>query len=170
MLLVEAAHCLAREGKEFEIVLVGDGDQRAGLEEKIRVLGLGARVFLRGWMDGAGVRREIADARALVLPSFAEGLPVVLMEALAMGRPVVSTYVAGIPELVRPGVNGWLVSAGSVDALVASLREALDAPVPRLEELGRAGRAMVAERHDAGREAARLADHFRRVASSKGTE
>ncbi|SRR5579859_7619969 len=169
LLLVEAAHGLLREGREFEIVLVGDGDLRPGLEERIRALGLGARVVLRGWMDGAGVRREIAEARALVLPSIAEGLPVVIMEALAMGRPVISTYIAGIPELVRPGVNGWLVSAGSVDGLLASLREALDAPVSRLEDLGRAGRAVVAERHDAGKEAARLVEHFRQVAASGET-
>jgi len=161
LLLVEAAGRLAREGREFEIVLVGDGDLRAGLEEKIRSLGLAGRVVLRGWLDGAGVRREIADARALVLPSFAEGLPVVIMEALAMGRPVLSTYIAGIPELVRPGVNGWLVTAGAVDELVDRLREILDAPAARLAELGRAGRAAVAERHDARREAARLAEQFR---------
>jgi glycosyltransferase involved in cell wall biosynthesis len=95
-------------------------------------------------------------------------LPVVIMEALAMGRPVVSTYVAGIPELVRPGVNGWLVSAGSVEALTAALREALDVPAARLEDFGRAGRAAVAERHDARREAARMAEHFRRVTASEG--
>jgi len=161
LLLVEAAGRLAREGREFEIVLVGDGDLRAGLEEKIRSLGLAGRVVLRGWLDGAGVRREIADARALVLPSFAEGLPVVIMEALAMGRPVLSTYIAGIPELVRPGVDGWVVTAGAVDELVDRLREILDAPAARLAELGRAGRAAVAERHDARREAARLAEQFR---------
>jgi glycosyltransferase involved in cell wall biosynthesis len=161
LLLVEAAARLAREGREFEIVLVGDGESRPDLEEKIRALGLGGRVVLRGWLDGAGVRREIADARALVLPSFAEGLPVVIMEALAMGRPVLSTCIAGIPELVRPGVNGWLVTAGAVDELVDRLREALDVPATKLAELGRAGRAAVAERHDARREAARLAEQFR---------
>src|SRR5258708_27331326 len=137
LLLVEAAHVLAREGKQFEIVLVGDGDLRPALEEKIRSLGVEERVILRGWMDGAGVRREIMEARALVLPSFAEGLPVVIMEALAMGRPGISTDIAGIPELVRPGVNGWMVSSGSVEALIGALREALDAPATRLEELGR---------------------------------
>lgn len=167
LLLVEAAGRLAREGREFEIVLVGDGEIRAGIEEKIRALGLDRRVLLRGWMDGAGVRREIAESRALVLPSFAEGLPVVIMEALAMGRPVLSTYIAGIPELVRPGVNGWLVTAGAVDELVDRLRETLDAPASKLAELGRAGRAAVAERHDARREAARLAEQFR-LASAAG--
>ena len=61
-------------------------------------------------------------ARALVLPSFAEGLPVVIMEAMALRRPVISTYVAGIPELVRPGENGWLVPAGDVEALAELCR------------------------------------------------
>jgi glycosyltransferase involved in cell wall biosynthesis len=88
------------------------------------------------------------------------------MEAMAMGRPVLSTYVAGIPELVRPGVNGWLATAGSVDDLVDRLREALDTPAPRLAELGRAGRAAVAERHDSRREAARLAEEFRRTSTA----
>jgi glycosyltransferase involved in cell wall biosynthesis len=79
------------------------------------------------------------------------------MEALALGRPVISTYVAGIPELVRMGESGWLVPAGSVPALVAAMREAVTAPVEQLEQMGRAGAALVAERHDAKKEAAKLA-------------
>jgi glycosyltransferase involved in cell wall biosynthesis len=92
-----------------------------------------------------------------VLPSFAEGLPVVLMEALALGRPVISTYVAGIPELVVPGVCGWLVPAGSVEALTAAMHDALLAPVEHLERLGRAGAARAAQRHNGAIEAAKLA-------------
>jgi glycosyltransferase involved in cell wall biosynthesis len=91
-----------------------------------------------------------------VLPSFAEGLPVSIMEAFALGRPVISTYVAGIPELVRPGENGWLVPAGNVEALAAALRELLDAPADRLDALGAAGARAVRERHSADTEAARL--------------
>jgi glycosyltransferase involved in cell wall biosynthesis len=79
------------------------------------------------------------------------------MEALAAGRPVVSTYVAGIPELVRPGETGWLVPAGDADALAAALIDVLVTPTARLTEIGRAGRAAVASRHDATVEAARLA-------------
>ena len=75
-----------------------------------------ARVELAGWKSGAEVRAALLASRAMVLPSFAEGLPVVIMEALALHRPVVSTYVAGIPELVEDGVCGRLVPAGSVDA------------------------------------------------------
>jgi len=161
LLLVEAAGRLAREGIAFELCLVGDGALRGPIEARIRDLGLEGKVILKGWMDGAGVREEILRSRALVLPSLAEGLPVVLMEALALQRPVLSTYIAGIPELVHPGVNGWLVPSGAADPLVSALREVLGAPRERLESFGRAGRAAVLERHDAAKEAVRLAEHFR---------
>ncbi len=84
------------------------------IERKIDALGLRDHVRITGWIDGARVRAEILAARALVLPSFAEGLPVVIMEAMALRRPVLSTFVAGIAELVRPGLDGWLVPAGDV--------------------------------------------------------
>src|ERR1700722_16319708 len=117
----------------------GDGPLRAALEDRVRVLGLGDRVRITGWLSGEAVRQELLDARLMVLPSFAEGLPVVLMEALALGRPVVSTYIAGIPELVENGVNGWLVPAGSVTALADALAKALRAPTETLARMGRVG-------------------------------
>src|SRR5439155_12721704 len=113
----------------------------------------------------AAVRREIESARGLVLPSFAEGLPVVLMEAMALGRPVVATYAAGIPELVRAGAHGWLVPAGSVEDLAAALRELLTTPPERLAVMGKAGAARVAERHDVAHEAGKLAALFRAAAA-----
>jgi len=88
----------------------------------------------------------LAASRALVLPSFAEGLPVVLMEALALGRPVVSTAIAGIPELVDDE-NGWLIPAGSVDELAEAMKAVLDAPRDQLEAMGRTGRARVLAAH-----------------------
>jgi glycosyltransferase involved in cell wall biosynthesis len=157
LLLLDALAELEREGTPFELVLAGDGPMRPLIEEQFRLLGLEKRVRITGWLSNEDVRREIEAARALVLPSFAEGLPVVLMEALALGRPVVSTYVAGIPELVEPGVNGWLVPAGSAAALAAALRELLQASPDTLERLGRAGAAKAAAAHDAAREAAKLA-------------
>jgi glycosyltransferase involved in cell wall biosynthesis len=96
----------------------------------------------------------------MVLPSFAEGLPVVVMEALALSRPVISTYVAGIPELVEPDTCGWLVPPGSVEALTAAMRAALQLPVEKLEQMGRAGAERVAQRHDAALEASKLAVLF----------
>ena len=122
--------------------------------------GLERRVRITGWATGERVRDELNAARAMVLPSFAEGLPVVIMEALALRRPVISTYVAGIPELVEPGVCGWLVPAGDVDHLAAAMRQALQATPEELERLGAAGRARVIERHDAVRAAALLASAF----------
>jgi glycosyltransferase involved in cell wall biosynthesis len=105
-------------------------------------------------------------ARAVVLPSLAEGLPVVIMEAFALGRPVVSTWIAGIPELVEPGTSGWLVPAGSVDALADALREVIRAPERALEAMGRAGAARVARAHDARQEARTLAALF--ASASRG--
>jgi glycosyltransferase involved in cell wall biosynthesis len=114
-------------------------------------------VHLLGWQDSANVRRAIESSRALVLPSFAEGLPVSLMEAMALARPVVGTYVGAIPELVENKTHGWLVPAGAMDELTEALRQALDTPVERLSQVGREGRERVLQRHDAGREAQKLA-------------
>jgi len=101
----------------------------------------------------------------MVLASFAEGLPVVVMEALALRRPVISTYVAGIPELVEPDQSGWLVPAGAVDPLVAALRDAITASPQHLDEMGAHGGARVAQQHDAITEARKLLGHFESVHS-----
>jgi glycosyltransferase involved in cell wall biosynthesis len=161
LLLLEALARVAAEGIDFEMRLAGDGPLRAALEDRIRALGLDERVRITGWLSGKAVRQELLDARLMVLPSFAEGLPVVLMEALALGRPVVSTYIAGIPELVENGVNGWLVPAGSVAALADALAEALRAPTETLVRMGRVGAARAAALHSASHEAAKLAEMFR---------
>lgn len=160
LLLIEAAGRLAAEGLLFEVVLVGDGPLRKPIEALINELGLLKHVHLAGWLDTEQVRDQIEQARAIVLPSFAEGLPVVLMESLALGRPVISTFIAGIPELVRPGENGWLIPAGSVEALSEAMREALAAPPEHLSRMGRAGAARVAQQHDGAIEAAKLSSLF----------
>lgn len=156
LLLVEAAGLLAAEGLDFELVLAGDGEMRPDIEAAVRRLGLEAKVRITGWISSAQVRRELVAARAMVLPSFAEGLPVVIMEALAVGRPVLSTYVAGIPELVRDGVEGWLFEAGSAAAAARAMRACLAAPPEALAAMGQAGRARVLARHQIDTEASRL--------------
>ena len=161
LLLVEAASRLAALGVEFELVLAGDGEMRADIEALIARHGLKAQARITGWISSRQVRDEILAARALVLPSFAEGLPVVLMEAMALRRPVISTFIAGIPELVHPGEHGWLVPAGDVDALVEAMRCCLDAPVDLLLRMGEAARERVLLRHDVNREAAKLGTLFR---------
>ena len=167
MLLIEALGRLKRDGCEAELVLIGDGELRAEVERTIAEQGLTAQVHMRGWVDGHRIRQALDDACAVVLPSFAEGLPVVIMEAFARGRPVLSTYVAGIPELVLPGKNGWLVPAGSVEALVEALRQMLDTPSADLAKLGCDGRARVAEQHDASRNGRQMADLLRADAKDR---
>jgi len=160
LVLLDAARILRDEGLEFELVLVGDGPLRAALDARIDALDLRSLVTLAGWKGSAAVAEEIVRSRVMVLPSFAEGLPVVLMEALALGRPVIGTQVAGIPELVEPGVNGWLVPPASADALAGAMREAIEAPSDLLERMGAAGATLVAERHDARTNARQLAALF----------
>jgi glycosyltransferase involved in cell wall biosynthesis len=87
------------------------------------------------------------------------------MEALGLGRPVLATYVAGIPELVEPGRSGWLVAAGSVDTITDGIREVLSTPIERLEAMGREGRQAVREQHDVRESAARLHQLFARYVS-----
>ena len=134
---------------------------RKELEQRIVQLGLSAHVRITGWISGDMVRNEILAARALVLPSFAEGLPVVLMEALALRRPVLTTYIAGIPELVRAGENGWLFPAGSLEEMEQALRECLSMSAAELQRMGDAGFERVARRHSVDLEASKLAALFR---------
>ena len=129
---------------------------RPYVESAIRSAGLERQVTITGWVSGARVRAELEAARALVLPSVSENLPVVIMEALALGRPVISTYVAGIPELVQPGLTGWLVPASDEVALSEAMREALDAPVEHLARMGASGRLRVRDRHDSVKEGGKL--------------
>lgn len=147
-ILIEAVAKLATERPDLRVVLVGDGPLRASLEAQVARLGVSANVVFAGTQGGDAVREQLLAARAFVLPSFAEGLPVVLMEALALRRPVITTWVAGIPELVDEKV-GWLVPAGNVDALADAMRTALEKPVDALAAMGDEGRARVTAMHDA---------------------
>lgn len=160
ILLVDAARILRERGIRCDVVLVGDGPMRPAIEAAVDRAGLRAQFELTGWVSSERVRQELEKARAFVSPTFAENLPVVIMEALALGRPVVSTYIAGIPELVRPGENGWLVPASDVAALADALGEMLTLPSDRIAEMGRAGRQRVLEAHDAAREAEKLRTLF----------
>ncbi|MFD2498747.1 glycosyltransferase family 4 protein [Rhizorhabdus histidinilytica] len=105
----------AADHPELSVALIGDGESRAAIEQEIRRTGTGGRVKLLGWRSNAEVRRRIGETRALLLPSHAEGLPIVIMEAFALGRPVIATRIAGIPELVDERC-GWLVEPGTAPA------------------------------------------------------
>jgi colanic acid/amylovoran biosynthesis glycosyltransferase len=161
LLLIDAAHVLFARGIRFELVLAGDGEMRGDVEALIERHHLQDVVRITGWIESDRVREEILAARALVLPSFAEGLPVVLMEAMALRRPVISTFVAGIPELVVPGEHGWLVPAGDAEALATAMQACLDAPAETIGRMGDAAQARVLERHNVDMEVEKLAELFR---------
>ncbi len=160
ILLLQSIKALAEEGFELLLTLVGDGELRSQIEALIREYDLEKQVKITGWASGTQVQNHIINARALILPSFAEGLPVVLMEAFALHRPVISTYVAGIPELVQSDVNGWLVPAGSVEELTSAIREVLRMPPDELNRMGSAGTVSVAQHHNVNQEAKKLARLF----------
>lgn len=162
LLLMEAVKQLAAEGHRFKLVLVGDGESREAIEALRSRYQLDDYVDITGWATGAEVRQQLLSARAMVLPSFAEGLPVVIMEALACCRPVITTYVAGIPELVKPEC-GWLVTPGNVASLTAAMRTALQRPSEQLAAMGASGMRRVAQQHSAMTEAETLIKLFSTV-------
>jgi len=161
LLLIEAARLLSERGHQFELVLAGDGEMRPAIEAVIARYALADKVRITGWISSDQVRAELLAARAMVLPSFAEGLPVVIMEAMALRRPVLTTYVAGIPELVEDGRNGWLFPAGSVEELADAMANCLSMDLDQLQVMGDAARERVLQRHDIDTEVAKLARHFR---------
>jgi colanic acid/amylovoran biosynthesis glycosyltransferase len=157
LLLIDAAVRLLERGEQFNLTFAGDGELRPELEALIDRHKLRNRIRITGWLSSQQVRDELVSARALVLPSFAEGLPVVIMEAMALKRPVISTFVAGIPELIKHGQQGWLVPAGDVDALVHAMQECLATRPEDMERMAEAGYEAVTQRHDIDREATLLA-------------
>lgn len=159
LVLIEAAAMLRARGADFRLRIVGDGPLRQTIEVRIGELGLSRHVQILGSLSQAGIREEIRACRVMVLPSFAEGLPVVLMESMALRKPVVSTFVAGIPELVRPD-NGWLVPAGDSAALCDAMQTALDTDRATLARMGELARDRVLARHDVGASACLLEKHM----------
>ena len=139
--------------------MIGDGESRDVIQASIDEHNVRDQVELRGWMANQDVVNTVSNSRALLLPSFAEGLPIVLMEALALGRPVITTSIAGIPELVDTSC-GWLIAPGAEEALVTAMRSALECTPAELADKGAAGRARVELQHDRRKLAKILYTHF----------
>lgn len=151
-LLIAACDRLRANAEAFKLTIVGDGELRPQLEAEIAARRLQDRITLAGICTSAEIREHLLRARAFVLPSFAEGLPVVIMEALASARPVIATEIAGIPELVDSAC-GWLVPAGSEEALADVMSAALKASPVELSAKGTVGRERVHRLHAAERNA-----------------
>ena len=156
-LLIQAAILLKQRAIDFHLTLVGDGEMRAEIEQAIDAGNLRDHITITGYLSAEGVRDIVAGSRAMVLPSFAEGLPVVIMEALALRTPVIVTNIAGTPELVD-GSCGWLIPAGSIEPLADAMAAALAADPAQLRGMGETGRARVLAQHDAYRNARQLGE------------
>lgn len=156
-LLIEAVARLKREGHVFKVSILGGGELQNQIEASILENDLSEYVELVGWASSDDVVRHLLSSRAMVLPSFAEGLPVVIMEALALERPVIVSAIAGTPELVDEQC-GWLIPSGSVDALVDALRSAIKALPQELSEKGKVGRERVVTLHNSRTNGAQLFD------------
>lgn len=140
--LLAAFRHLIEEGRNVRLRLVGNGPQRATLEAATAEYGLQDRVIFEGAVGVDRVRKILERASIFALPSFAEGIPVALMEAMAMEIPCVSTTIAGIPELIRSGVDGLLVAPADENQLAEALARLIDDPELR-RRMGASARVRV---------------------------
>jgi colanic acid/amylovoran biosynthesis glycosyltransferase len=160
-LLIGAVNNLIHQGRSIHLRLVGDGPRRRDLEDQIVSLGLQGHVTLEGNCNQDRVRAFYRETDLFALASFAEGIPVVLMEAMAMEIPCVATWVSGIPELIRHGIDGWLVAPGDEQQLADAIAKLMDNRELRLK-LGRSARIRVQEKFDLARNIEHLAEIYRR--------
>lgn len=161
---IEAARRLADQGVAFRLRIIGEGDRRDALQQQIDTLGLAEHVELRGAQPSHVVIDELRHADVFVMSSLSEGIPVALMEAMAMRLPVVTTGVRGIPELVEDGVSGRLVAVEDADALASAIAELADDSARR-RQMGEAGRERVLRDFNAETEYRRLNALWRALAA-----
>lgn len=158
-LLLDAIATLRRTHPTLTATIIGDGPHAGRIRDHAASLGLSGAVTFLGAQPETAVADLLSRADLLVLPSFAEGVPVVLMEAMASAIPVVASRIAGIPELVQDGENGLLIPPGDVAALITAMDRLLADPDLR-RRLGTAGRATVEAEFNQMTEARRLARLF----------
>ena len=144
-ILMMAAARLIKQGYRLEVTLIGDGVDRAVLEQLAEEAGIRDSIIFAGAQSHARVLESLRSADIFVLPSFAEGVPVALMEAMATGVPCISTFIAGIPELIRHQEDGLLVPAGSVESLTAAMERMILHPEERARFREAARRHVLAE-------------------------
>jgi len=158
-ILIAALDLLLRQDRSVRLRLVGDGEDRRSLEQNVVKRRLDQHVIFEGRRNFDDVLGFYQQADALVLPSFAEGLPVVLLEAMAMEIPCVATWIAGIPELIRHEVDGLLVVPSNEEELVKAIARLMDDPELRLR-IGKSGRRRVIEHYNLTKNTELLAEMF----------
>jgi glycosyltransferase involved in cell wall biosynthesis len=164
--LIGAVAALASDGHDLLLRFVGDGPDRSALEREVEARGLSHSVLFAGNVNQDELRAIYRESDALVLSSFGEGLPVVLMEAMAMEIPCIATWVAGIPELIRDGIDGLLTPPADEQALAHAILRLKTEPALRLR-LGQEARRRVLDRYDVGKNVERVAEVFRRRLGSR---
>jgi glycosyltransferase involved in cell wall biosynthesis len=163
---LQACARLEEEGVDWRLAMIGDGPSRARLSKMAADLGIADKVTFHGAVGQDEIVHHFDRADALVVSSFLEGVPVVLMEAMAKELAVIATRIAGIGELVEEGVSGLLVDASSVDDLAAAMAR-LAAEPERLRDYGRAGRKRVLEEFSHPGVGERMAGFFRQYLGSR---
>lgn len=157
--LIEAAAMLRDWGRSFRVIIVGSGPDEDSLRNCVNALGLNEQVIFTGPQNAEQVQTLYRHSDVFALPSFAEGIPVVLMEAMASGVPCVTTRITGIPELIRDGIEGLLVTPSDTLELADSLASLMDDPQLR-KDLAAAGRIRVAANYNLPDNIARLGQIF----------
>jgi colanic acid/amylovoran biosynthesis glycosyltransferase len=163
--LLETVHRLRKQGRNVRLRLVGDGPDRKSLEQRIEELGLDDAVIVEGWKNQAEVRELYKRADVFALASSAEGVPVVLMEAMAMRIPCIATRITGVPELIRDGIDGLLVTPSNPEELTTAIARLMDDTELR-RRLAEAGQRQVKEKYNLHTNIQLLAEVFKsRLAS-----
>lgn len=160
VLLVEAFAEFLKQTPTAKLVLAGDGELRGLVENRIDVLGVRENIEITGWISSARVRELISEATFMVHPSFSEGLPIVFMESMALGRPVIATAIAGHPELIETGVNGWLVPAGDRAAIVKAMTSVAAMDQIAWQDMGSSAKQTAQKRHSVDESAKQLLQLF----------
>jgi len=160
-ILLKAVSHLIAQGRAIRLRYVGDGPDRQALEDEVKQQGLTEHILFEGAVNQDRILTFYTSADVFVLASFAEGLPVVLMEAMVMEIPCITTHITGVPELIKRGENGMLVPPSSVEDLTQAIALLMDKPDLR-RTIGEAGRKTVLQHYELQRNTERLADIFRR--------
>ena len=156
-MLLAAIDLLVRQGRRIVLHIAGDGPDRPGLEQDIAARNLANHVVMEGYLNQDKLRELYAACEVLALPSFVEGLPVVLMEAMAMEIPCVATWITGVPEIIHHEVDGLLVPPGDAEALAQAIARLMDDAELR-RNLGQQARLAILKKFDLHRNTEHFAD------------
>ncbi len=160
-LLLEALAALIAEGRKLRLTLVGDGPEKSRLMAQAQQLGIEASVIFAGWKTQPELRELYRQSDVCVLSSFAEGIPVVFMEAMALGVPCIAPRITGVPELIEHGEEGLLVTPANIEELAGAIKEMVDNTELR-RKMSAASRLKIDEKFNLTKNVAHLAEIFNR--------